>query len=77
MQTRITYRQVIELLLTLPQEKLASIYDYTLFLRSQSSAPAGEFKPLSSEELTAIADMTFAELDAREAVHEDKESYGA
>jgi hypothetical protein len=77
MQTPVTYRQIIELLLTLPPDKLASVYDYSLFLRSQSTAPVEEYKPLSDDDLTAIAAMTFADLDAQESLHEDKESYGS
>lgn len=33
--TTITYQQVIELVKTLPVERLQSLYDFTLFLRQQ------------------------------------------
>lgn len=41
-QTQITHQQVIDLVKTLPNERLRSLYDFALFLKVQPAIPVAE-----------------------------------
>ena len=65
---QISFQQVVEVLKTLSPEKLESAYDYLLFLRSQYAGIADTYKSLTDDDLVAVAETTFEQYDAREAV---------
>ena len=55
-QSHITHQQVIELVKTLPDERLRSLYDFALFLKVQPAVPLVEPDIFGESEETIRAD---------------------
>jgi len=65
-QEALTHQQVVDLVMTLPPDRLASVYDFTLFVKSHPlrPAPAADSGAETAEEMRADEAQWDQELEA-------------